>query len=148
MNALGIDYGEKRIGLSFGDALGLAVPIPAAVEATEADRLKHIQKVIEERRIDQLVVGMPYNMDGSSGFKAKEVEAFVQMLKNSFQLPIATVDERLTSHQVEEELKGQNRKVNRRTGEIDSRAASLILQDFLDHTLGQNLEIPEEDWES
>ena len=145
MNVLGIDYGEKRIGLSFGDALGLAVPIGAAVESSEDKRFTHIQTVIQERRIETLVVGMPYNMDGSSGFKAKEVEAFIEQLKAQFHLPVSTVDERLTSHQVEQQLKGQNRKVDRRSGEIDSRAATLILQDYLDSHLGQHLDIPEDD---
>jgi putative holliday junction resolvase len=142
VNCLGIDWGEKRIGLSFGDVLGLAVPIAAAVEPTEEARIEHIQSVISHRRIKQLVVGMPYNMNGSTGFKAKEVQAFIEKLKTRFDLPIATVDERLTSHQVEQQLKAQNRKVDRRSGEVDSRAASLILQDYLDQSLGQHLEIP------
>ena len=147
MNLLGIDYGEKRIGLSFGDSLGMAVPIPAAVQLTQEARLELIQTVIEQRHIEQLVVGMPYNMDGSSGFKAKEVSVFIELLKSRFQLPVETVDERLTSHQVEQELKLQNRKVDRRLGEIDSRAATLILQDYLDHILGQDLSIPNDDSE-
>ena len=142
MNVLGIDYGEKRIGLSFGDSLGLAVPIPAAVELSVEKRFEHIASVIQDRGIKKLVVGMPYNMDGSSGFKAKEVEAFIEELKNQFSLPVETIDERLTSHQVEEELKGQGRKVDRRSGEIDSRAATLILQDYLDRDLGLTLDMP------
>lgn len=147
MNVLGIDYGEKRIGLSFGDSLGLAVPITAAVEPSESDRFARIQSVIRARRIERLVVGMPYNMDGSSGFKAKEVDGFIEQLKARFQLPVSIVDERLTSHQVEQQLRVQNRKVDRRSGEIDSRAAALILQDYLDQQLGQSLEIPEDDRE-
>lgn len=145
MNYLGIDYGEKRIGLSFGDTLGLAIPIEAAVESTEEARFKHIEQTILQRKVTHLVVGMPYNMDGSTGFKAKEVEAFIVKLKDRFSLPVATVDERLTSHQVEQQLKAQNRKLDRKSGEIDSRAASLILQDYLDQVLGQNLEFPIDD---
>ncbi len=148
MNCLGIDWGEKRIGLSFGDALGLAVPISAAVEATEDARFENIQSVIADREIKRLVVGMPYNMNGSTGFKAKEVQVFIEKLKTRFDLPISTVDERLTSHQVEQQLKAQNRKFDRRSGEVDSRAASLILQDYLDQSLGQNLEIPRDEDES
>jgi putative Holliday junction resolvase len=148
VNCLGIDWGEKRIGLSFGDALGLAVPISAAVEATEDARFEQIQSVIADREIKRLVVGMPYNMNGSTGFKAKEVQVFIEKLKTRFDLPIFTVDERLTSHQVEQQLKAQNRKFDRRSGEVDSRAASLILQDYLDQSLGQNLEIPRDEDES
>jgi len=143
VNVLGIDYGEKRIGLSFGDSLGLAVPIAAAVEPSVEKRFEHIGSVIRDRRIKKLVVGMPYNMDGSSGFKAKEVEAFMAQLEKQFSLPVESIDERLTSHQVEEELKKQGRKLDRRSGEIDSRAATLILQDYLDRDLGLNLDIPD-----
>ena len=142
MNYLGIDYGEKRIGLSFGDSLGLAIPIEAAVEATEEARFAHIGQTINQRKVSHLVVGMPYNMNGSTGFKAKEVEEFIVKLKSRFSLPITTVDERLTSHQVEQQLKFQKRKVDRKSGEIDSRAASLILQDYLDQVFRQNLEYP------
>ncbi len=146
MNYLGIDYGEKRIGLSFGDDLGMAVPIPAAVEATVEKRLLHIGEVIKQRKIKQLVIGMPYNMNGSKGFKAKEVDEFIKVLEEQFGLPIGQSDERLTSHQVEEQLKAQKRKVDRRSGEVDSRAATLILQDYLDQVLSQAMEIPEGDW--
>tara|TARA_Y100000588_G_scaffold81894_1_gene86211 strand:+ start:1059 stop:1505 length:447 start_codon:yes stop_codon:yes gene_type:complete len=144
VNVLGLDYGEKRIGLSFGDSLGLAVPLTAAVQSTEDARLDHIQDLILERSIERFVVGMPYNMDGSRGFKAKEVEAFIGNLQQRFGLPIETVDERLTTHQVKEEAKLQKIKVDRKSGEVDSRAATLILQDFLDKSLGQNLELPED----
>ncbi|MGB0372959.1 MAG: Holliday junction resolvase RuvX [Opitutales bacterium] len=133
MNTLGIDYGEKRVGLAFGDELAVATPLPAATEAKKLERIAHIQKVITERRIREIVIGYPYNMDGSVGFKAKEVDAFVEALKKAgIELPIHRVDERLTSHQVETQLRSMNQKWDRKSGEVDSRAATLILQDFLD----------------
>lgn len=132
MRFLGIDYGEKRIGLSFGDDLGLASPLPAAVEPTKEQRLAHIGDVIRERRVTEIVIGHPINMDGTVGFKAKEVEKFVKKLTERFGLPVQLVDERLTSYQVESQLKEKNRKVTRASGVVDSLAATLILQDFLD----------------
>jgi len=147
VNYLGIDYGEKRVGLSFGDDLGLAVPLPAAVESTQEKRLEHIERVVRERRIQKIVIGYPYNMDGSVGFKAKEVDAFVEVLTKFIDLPVERVDERLTSHTVETQLKSMNRKADRKTGEVDSRAAALILQDYLDQHAGTVLEYPEEDWD-
>lgn len=132
---LGIDYGEKRIGLSFGDELGLASPLPAAVETTKEQRLAQIGRVIQERKILELVVGYPLNMDGSAGFKAKEVERFVVVLKERFQLPVHLVDERLTSHEAEARLRSRKKKVSRESGLVDSVAASLILQDFLDQRM-------------
>ena len=86
MNYLGIDYGEKRIGLSTGDDdVRLAVPVPAAVEPTREARLAHIEREIQQRRIGELVVGYPFNMDGSVGFKAKEVDAFIAELEAKLQ---------------------------------------------------------------
>ena len=142
MNYLGIDYGEKRIGLSFGDELGLAVPLPAAVKPSKLERLQMIEQIICERKIDALVVGYPYNMDGSVGFKAKEVDVFIVELETRFKLPIYRVDERLTSHQAAAQMRVADSKRSKRTakaqrdtrktGELDSRAAALILQDYLD----------------
>lgn len=145
MNYLGIDYGEKRIGLSSGDDdIRLAVPIPAAVEPTKEARMEHIAKEIERRRIGALVVGYPFNMDGSVGFKAKEVDAFIAALELRFSLPVHRTDERLTSQAAESQMRmGKPQKTRkkqsikakqeeRRSGELDSRAATLILQDYLD----------------
>ena len=93
--------------------------------------------MIEERRITDLVVGYPYNMDGSAGFKAEEVDSFIDLLTERFGLHVHRVDERLTTHQAESDLKLASKKTKRnrktrRSGEIDSRAAAIILQDFLD----------------
>ncbi|OIO59677.1 MAG: Holliday junction resolvase RuvX [Verrucomicrobia bacterium CG_4_10_14_3_um_filter_43_23] len=141
MNYLGIDYGEKRIGLSFADELGIALPIPPAIGKSLEDRLQQISDVIKQRRVGAIVIGYPYNMDGSIGFKAKEVDQFIDILKVRFQLPIHKTDERLTSAQAEFDMQSimhkKKRKTiaqqqrDRKTGDIDSRAATLILQEFL-----------------
>ncbi len=129
---LGIDYGEKRIGLSWGDELGIAMPLPAAARTEKAERWFHIEAMVRERGIDTLVVGYPYNMDGSAGFKAREVDAFVERLKDRFSLPVHLVDERLTSSVAEARYRRSGTKVDRKSGRVDSHAAALILQDFLD----------------
>jgi putative Holliday junction resolvase len=137
MRYLGIDYGEKRWGLSYGDDIGVAVPLPAAVEGTVKGRMAHLEKVIAERRVAEIVVGYPLNMDGTEGFKAREVDRFIEKVVNRFRLRVHRADERLSTHQVERDLAKlglptkRNRKV-RRSGDIDSRAAAVILQDFLD----------------
>jgi putative Holliday junction resolvase len=132
LNYLGIDWGEKRIGLAFADTIGIALPLPAAVAASKQARMQQIEDAIKERRADALVVGYPYNMDGSIGFKAKEVDVFIEALEKRFRMPVYRVDERLSSHSVEQGLRGQKKKPDRRSGEIDSRAAALILQDFIE----------------
>lgn len=133
MRCLGIDYGEKRIGLAWGDELGVATPLPAATAATPEQRLEQIARLVEERKVTDLVVGYPYNMDGTTGFKAKEVDAFIAILEGRFSLPVHRVDERLTSHMVETDLglSGRKERALRKTGIVDSGAATLILQDWL-----------------
>jgi putative holliday junction resolvase len=129
---LGIDWGEKRIGLAYADEVGIAVPLPAAVAASKKARLQHIEAMIEQRGIQMIVCGYPLNMNGSIGFKAKEVDVFIEAIEKRFRLPVHRIDERLSSHSVEQGLKGQKKKIDRRSGEIDSRAAALILQDFIE----------------
>ncbi len=142
MNHLGIDYGERRIGLAYADEVGVALPLAAAVEPDAQARQEHIARVIAERRIGHLVVGYPYNMDGSVGFKAREVDAFIALLEERFHLPVDRVDETLTSHEVESR-RGKHRrgvkaeKKDRAKGSVDSSAAALILQDYLDSSAPQ-----------
>ena len=132
MNYLGIDWGEKRIGLAFADEVGIAMPLPAAVAASKKERMRHIETMLAQRKAEELVVGYPLNMNGTAGFKAKEVDEFIGELEKRFRLPIHRIDERLSSHSVVQGLKGQKKKPSRQSGEIDSRAAALILQDFIE----------------
>jgi putative holliday junction resolvase len=141
MIVLGIDYGSRRIGLAYGDEVGVATPLEAATEALPEARIEHIGAVIKKRRIEKLVVGFPYNMDGTTGFKAREVDAFIEELEKRFTLSVVRVDETLTSVQAENGLGRARRGVNdakkqRASGNVDSSAAALILQDYLDTALG------------
>jgi len=132
VRCLGIDYGAKRVGLSYGDEVGVATPLAALTETAEAVRWEKLAAVVAARRITDFVVGYPYNMDGSAGFKAREVDAFVARLKTRFGLPVHLVDETLTSYAAESTVAKKDRRGVRDSGLIDSRAAALILQDFLD----------------
>lgn len=132
MRCLGIDYGTKRVGLAHGDEIGVATPLPALTDADEAARWAKLGEVVRQRRITDLVLGYPYNMDGSVGFKAKEVDAFAAKLKAAFGLPVYLVDETLTSSEAESSIAKKDRRAVRDSGLIDSRAACLILQDYLD----------------
>jgi putative Holliday junction resolvase len=119
--------------LSHGDDIGVATPLPALLGLAPAERQRQLGELIRLRRITDLVVGYPYNMDGSVGFKAREVDAFVQELKKDFGLPVHLVDETLTSFAAEATIARKARRDVRKSGLVDSRAACLILQDFLDH---------------
>jgi putative Holliday junction resolvase len=131
MRCLGIDYGARRIGLSYGDDLGVATPLPALTDADPAKRWAALQDVIAKRRITDLVLGYPLNMDDTAGFKAKEVDVFAARLREEYKLPVHLVDERLTSYEAESTIAKSKRRDVRASGIIDSRAATIILQDFL-----------------
>lgn len=132
MRCVGIDYGARRIGLSYGDSLGVATPLPALTDADEAKRWEGLRSVVQARRPTDLVIGYPFNMDGTAGFKAKEVDAFAARLRAEFGLPVHLVDERLTSYEAEATIARAKRRDVRASGIIDSRAATIILQDYLD----------------
>jgi len=142
MRAIGIDYGEKRIGLSYGDEIGVATPLEPAIEKSEVERIARIAKVAQERKATDLVVGYPYNMDGSAGFKANEVDAFIEKITKAINLPIHRIDERLTSVEASKGFRSGRDDDLRRSGKLDSAAAALILQDFLDQR------VPLPDYES
>ena len=131
MRCLGIDYGARRIGLSYGDELGVATPLPALVDADPAKRWSGLIALVAHRRITDLVIGYPLNMDDTAGFKAKEVDAFAARLRAELKLPVHLVDERLTSYEAESTIAKSRRRDVRASGIIDSRAATIILQDFL-----------------
>ena len=151
MKYLGIDYGTRRVGLAYADELGLALPLPAAVQPESAERLASIQSIILERKIDEIVLGYPYNMDGTVGFKAKEVEEFAEQLKRFTQLPLHFMDERLSSRVAAEKMKLRTSALRtvrdqqnfRKSGELDSESAACILQDYLDAHFGEPLLPPD-----
>ncbi len=132
MRCLGIDYGTRRIGLSYGDDLGVATPLPAIVDAAPEQRWAALLAVVKQRDATDLVLGYPLNMDDTAGPKAKEAEALAGRLRAELSLPVHLVDERLTSYEAEATIAKSKRREVRASGLIDSRAATLILQDFLD----------------
>ena len=131
MRYIGIDLGTRRIGLAFGDELGVATPLPALTSADPGERRSALLQVIRDRRADEVVIGHPLNMDDTVGPKAKEAEAFAAQLSTELGKPVHLVDERLTSYEAESSIAKSKRRAVRASGIIDSRAATLILQDYL-----------------
>lgn len=131
MRYIGIDLGTRRIGLAYGDELGVATPLAALTQSDPAERRLALVKLIRERRAQEIVLGHPLNMDDSEGPKAKEAEAFAAQLTRELGLPVHLVDERLTSYEAESSIAKSKRRDVRASGIIDSRAATLILQDYL-----------------
>ena len=97
MRFLGIDYGTRRIGVAFGDELGVAIPLPAIVDGDAARRWSALLELARERQITAMVLGHPLNMDDTAGPKAREAEALAEKLRAELGVPVHLVDERLTS---------------------------------------------------
>lgn len=139
MRILGVDHGTRRIGLSYGDEIGVATPLPAITTQDVSKHWGELAAVLKERRITDVVLGHPLNMDGTAGPKAREVEEFGAKIRREFGLPVHLIDERLTSYEAESTIAPSKRRAIRKSGLIDSRSATIILQDFLD------LQFPGED---
>lgn len=135
MRCLGIDFGTRRIGLAFGDELGVATPLPALVEADPTKRWAALLATARQRRATDIVLGHPLNMDDTEGPKAKEAVALAARLKAELGIPVHLIDERLTSYEAEATIAKSKLRELRASGLIDSRAATLILQDFLDQRM-------------
>ncbi|KAM3093982.1 Holliday junction resolvase RuvX [Phormidesmis sp. 146-35] len=133
VSALGLDLGRKRIGVAGCDGTGLIATGLMTIERKSFDQVvAELKYLIQERRVQILVIGLPYSMDGSIGFQAKQTQKLARALSRALELPIEYVDERLTSYQAEQLLHAQNISPSRNKGLIDRKAASLILQQWLD----------------
>lgn len=133
ISALGLDVGSKRIGVAGCDGTGLiATGITTVIRKSFPEDVDQIQQIVNERRVQILIVGLPYSMDGSLGFQARYVQKFTKRLSQALQLPVEYVDERLTSFQAEQMLIAENRSPSRNKGLIDRKAAAVILQQWLD----------------
>jgi putative Holliday junction resolvase len=135
MRILGIDYGDKRIGIAMSDPLGFTAQAVAVVgkgETFEED-IKELKKIIKKfEGIDEIVVGLPKTMSGEIKQQAEKVLAFVEALKKSFKIPITTWDERLTTVLAERTLAEAGVSAKKRRGIVDKTAATFILQSYMD----------------
>ena len=129
MNFIGIDYGEKRIGISVSHDIGLALPFD--VLENNYDSINQIIDLCEEEEIDKIIVGMPYGMKGNTTEQTKQVKNFIIDLKEKTELPIEEMDERLSSVEAAKDLP---KEINDRLK--DAREATIILQSYLDKNYG------------
>ncbi len=133
ISALGLDIGSKRIGVAGCDGTGLIATGLVTIERQSFYQdVAQLQRLVQERQVQVLVAGLPYSMNGSLGFQAKQVQKFAQRLAKALALPLEYVDERLTSYQAEQLLHSENRSPSRHKALIDRKAAALILQQWLD----------------
>ena len=128
--SLGLDVGDKRIGVALSDPLGiLASPLTIITCTDEKTGLEAITNIIDQNQVGQIIVGLPRSMNGSIGNQAEKVRAFVQELCKHTVVPIDFRDERLSTVSAKRLMRGV-----RKTGKTryDAIAAALILQGYLD----------------
>jgi putative Holliday junction resolvase len=140
MRALGVDLGERRIGLAISDASGtLARPLGVIGRAAaDAEAVEQLGRVVdglaaEEDSLTVIVVGHPRRLDGSADEQTARVEALVAALARRTAIPIVLQDERLSSHEADARLTVRHRDWRERKRRLDAAAAAIILQDYLDH---------------
>ncbi len=128
---LGVDFGKARIGLAISDELRwLAHPLETVTAASDA--VKRIARIVRERKIDIVVVGIPKKMSGEIGKSASEAFAFVEKLRAALPCEVVTWDERLTTNAAQRALHEAGRKTRATRQVVDQVAAQMILQSYLD----------------
>ena len=137
MRALGIDYGERRIGLALSDATGLLASPWKRLEhdanlGAAATRLAaEIRALQSEDGLDAIVIGLPRRLNGEPTEQTARVRKLADLLAAAVTVPISLQDERLTSHEADALLAARERDWRKRKERLDAMAAALILQDFL-----------------
>jgi putative Holliday junction resolvase len=134
MTILGLDVGNRSIGVAVSDELGYTAQGLKTIKRTSLNQdIAELKKIIEAYSVGQIVVGLPKNLNGSLGPQAQKVSAFAERLKQEAGLSIATWDERFSSQQAERTLKDAGLKWRKRRLAVDRLAAVLILQGYLDY---------------
>ena len=133
MRILALDPGSARLGLAISDAAGrLALPLKILLRDQADAWLRRLTEVIAERGVELLVVGMPLTLSGERGPAAEQTEALVARLREALSVPVVTWDERLSSAQVERQMREAGLSSRQRRGAVDASAAAVFLQSYLD----------------
>ena len=135
---MGIDVGERRIGLAISDVTRtLARPLKTLEVAGVDDGVQRVAAEVlllarEDDSVSTIVIGLPVRLDGSPGEQTARVTAFISALRQTTQVPIVTVDERLSSVEAESRIAVRSKDWRERKKKLDAAAAAVILQDYLD----------------
>jgi len=129
--SLGLDIGDKRIGVALSDPGGiLASPFTIINRIDDAVDIEAITSIVNQQQVEQIIVGLPRSMDGSIGKQAQKVETFVRKLSGHTEIPVEFRDERLSTVSAKRLMQAANTKKTR----DDAIAAAIILQGYLEET--------------
>jgi putative holliday junction resolvase len=136
MRCLGIDFGSSRIGVAISDDLGMLAH-PLETIPNDSGFLSRLRKIVLEKGVSRIVVGIPRNMDGSYGPAAEKAKLFLSQLKSEFAgVQLIGWDERLTTVEAQRLLHAAGRDVKKSRPVIDQVAAQVLLQSYLDSVAG------------
>lgn len=134
MKILGLDYGDRRIGVAISDAFGWTAQGLEVIERRKPeDDLKRLGDIVKEHGVEAIVLGLPKNMNGTVGPRGELSMSFAEQLKQSFGLPVHLWDERLSTVSAERALLEADVSRKKRRQVIDKMAATIILQTYLDY---------------
>ncbi len=130
---MGLDVGDKTIGIAMSDPLGFTAQALATIRRkSKKEDYALLKEMIDEHKVEKVVVGLPKNMNGSIGPQAEKTIKFAEKLKNKFDIDLIYQDERLTSKSAERMLIAGDVRREKRKDLIDKVAATFILQAYLD----------------
>ncbi len=133
MRAMGLDLGDKTIGIAVSDELGwTAQGVEVIRRTTQEKDIARLQALVEQLNVDQIILGLPKNMNGTIGPSGEKCIAFAEQLKQILNLPVHLWDERLTTMAAQRTLIEADVSRKKRKQVIDKMAAVLILQNYLD----------------
>lgn len=131
MRIMGLDFGERTIGVAVSDALLLTAQGITTIRRSSKE-LDELRKIIEDYEVEKIILGYPKNMNGTLGPRAQETEEFAEILQKEFSLPTELWDERLSTMGAERSLLEADLSRAKRKKVIDKMAAVFILQGYLD----------------
>ena len=132
MRIMGIDYGDRRIGVAVTDLLGITAQGVATVQNRGAEKVKiEFEKLLKEYNPEKIVLGLPKNMDGTLGFRAEATYEFAELLKELTDKEIIFWDERLTTVSAAHILNETNTRGKDRKKVIDTVSACIILENYM-----------------
>jgi len=142
--SMGLDMGDRRIGVALGDPGGmLATPLTIVVRGEDEETdCRAIADLITQNQVDMVIVGLPYNMDGSLGQQAEKVKAFMSVLSGYITVSVAFRDERLSTVSARRMMRAAGGKKGKEKAHDDAIAAAIILQGYLDEIHPQGLDSP------
>jgi len=134
MRILGIDYGDRHVGLALSDALRMtAQPLDTFhLQARDEDNREYFRALVRNQSVSRIIVGLPLRMDGTPGSRVEKTRAFAAWLEKTTGLPVEFWDERLTTQQALRSVQEQKIKIKDKRAAVNQIAAVIILQGYLE----------------